>query len=96
MYFLMAQSIPMLLPFCLDLFVQNILFYIKEADLSIFLEFQELPRAEFEAMQCLDTMDGVRIVQPDSECQDIQGQGTPTVTTTVIMVWEKVARCSLQ
>ena len=29
--------------FFLDLFVQNILFYIKEADLSIFLEFQELP-----------------------------------------------------
>jgi hypothetical protein len=27
----------------LDVFVQNILFYIKEADLSIFLEFQELP-----------------------------------------------------
>ena len=34
------------LPFCLDLFVQNILFYIKEADLSIFLEFQELPQTE--------------------------------------------------
>ena len=36
----------MLLPFCLDFFVQNILFYIKEADLSIFLEFQELPSGE--------------------------------------------------
>ena len=37
----------MLLLFCLDLFVQNILFYIKEGDLSIFLEFQELPKGDF-------------------------------------------------
>ena len=36
----------MILFFCFELFVQNILFYIKETDLSIFLEFHKLPISE--------------------------------------------------
>ena len=38
---------PLILLFCFDLFVENILFYITESDLSIFLEFQKLPYVEF-------------------------------------------------
>ena len=34
---------PMILLFCFDIFVQNILFKIKETDLSVFLEIQKLP-----------------------------------------------------
>ena len=33
----------MILLGCFDIFVQNVLFYIKETDLSIFLEFPKLP-----------------------------------------------------
>ena len=36
----------MILLFCFNLFKQNILFYIKETDSSIFLEFQKLPRSD--------------------------------------------------
>ena len=36
----------MILLCCFDLFVQNILFYIKETDQAFFLEFQKLPKAK--------------------------------------------------
>ena len=42
-FFLMDLSMTYDTAFCFGLFVQNILFYINESVLSIFLEFQKLP-----------------------------------------------------
>ena len=66
----------MLLPFCLDLFVQNILFYIKEADLSIFLEFQELPHAAAAARASACVTPG---------CRDSAQQGRMAGTKTGLL-----------
>ena len=55
----------MLLPFCLDLFVQNILFYIKEADLSIFLEFQELPMYTYTLLKLTTSYKSCFTLFPD-------------------------------
>ena len=51
------SSRPMLVFFfCFDLFVQNILFYIKETDSSIFLEFQKLPSCDRWQVTCDTTL----------------------------------------
>ena len=62
----------MLLPFCLDLFVQNILFYIKEADLSIFLEFQELPNGDTLSIKSLLA---AGLLQSHPDCSGPRGSG---------------------